>query len=279
MTNEQAKTALITGASGGLGLELCHCFAQDGINLVMVARDDIELNNVAKRIEKKHGINITIIACDLTKPNAVDTVFNQVNAQGIHIDYLVNNAGIGLHDAFAQSNSEDDQRMLQLNVAVLTELSQRFMPAMLQRNDGRILNVASLVAYQPGGAQAALYYASKNFVLSFSRGLANELRDSDVSVTALCPGPMHTNFQAHNNFSHTRLYRLFNNNLHKTARAGYKAMQKGKMTIVPGLINKLLAFSGELPPRRIALEINRWLLVTSNKAPVPVKVHNREVEQ
>lgn len=266
MKKRQPKTALITGASRGLGLALCHYFAQDGIDLVMVARNKAELNNAAKQIREKHGINVLTILCDLTRQDDIENLFMQLTTQGMHINYLVNNAGIGLHGSFSESDNDDNIRMLQININALVELTHRLLPDMQKRKSGCILNVASLVAFQPGGPNASLYYASKNFVLSFSKGLKYELAGSGISVTCLCPGPMRTHFQTNNGFAKTRLYQLFNNDVKATARAGYKAMLKGKSSVVPGLINKLLAFGGELPPRRIALAINHWLLATPDQS-------------
>lgn len=256
----EQQTALITGASSGIGLALSHCFAEDGINLVMVARNQPRLDEAAEQLRKEHGITITTIATDLGNHDAVTWLHDKITSQGLKIDYLVNNAGIGDHGLFANSSSETNQAMIDLNITALTQLTYSFMPSMIQQGTGRILNVASLVGYQPGGPQAALYYATKNFVLAFTRGLSLELCNSGLSVTALCPGPTDTHFASHNGFAETRLYRLFNNNPKQVARVGYRAMHRGKTVAVPGLINKLLAFGGELPPRRIALAINRWLL-------------------
>jgi len=258
MTEQQ--TALITGASSGIGLALSHCFAEDGIDLIMVARNQPRLDKAAEQLRKEHGITITTIATDLSNHDAVTRVHDEVTSQGLKIDYLVNNAGIGDHGPFAHSNNATNQAMINLNITALTQLTHCFMPSMMQGGTGRILNVASLVGYQPGGPQAALYYATKSFVLTFTRGLALELRNTGLSVTALCPGPTDTHFSSHNGLAETRLYRLFNNDPKQVARIGYRAMHRGKIAVVPGFINKLLAFGGELPPRRIALTINRWLL-------------------
>ncbi|NOY62107.1 MAG: SDR family NAD(P)-dependent oxidoreductase, partial [Gammaproteobacteria bacterium] len=250
------------------GLALSRCFAQDGIDLIMVARDAARLNEAADNIKKQYAIEVTTIAMDLTDHSAPEKLYSDITSRGITVNYLVNNAGVGSHGCFAKSDPDANSAMIDLNVSALTALTRLFIAPMLSSNGGRILNVASLVGYQPGGPQAALYYATKSFVLSFTRGLAKELKASNVTVTALCPGPTHTNFQSQNGFSETRLYHLFNSPPQQVARAGYRAMQRGKVSVIPGFINKLLAFGGELPPRQIALAINSWLLtkVAAKKA-------------
>jgi len=258
MTAQQ--TALVTGASSGIGLALCACFAEDGINLLMVARNKSHLDEAAERLRREYGITITTIATDLGSHDAAASLYDEVSSLGLKIDYLVNNAGIGDHGLFANSSSKTNQAMIDLNITALVQLTHLFIPPMIKAGAGRILNVASLAGYQPGGPHAALYYATKNFVLAFTRGLSLEHCNSGLSVTALCPGPTNTQFPSHHGFAETRLYRLFNGDPKQVARVGYRAMQRGKTIAIPGFINKLLAFGGELPPRRIALAINRWLL-------------------
>jgi short-subunit dehydrogenase len=183
-----------------------------------------------------------------------------LTAAGIAIDVLVNNAGVGLYGPVAEQNPEHLERMLQLNVAALTTLTRLALPGMLQRRWGRILNVASMVAYQPGAPRMAAYYATKAYVLSFSKGLARELDGSGVSVTALAPGPTDTSFddQAGSNVNvfYKRLPKM---TAAAVARAGYRGMQRRSMVVIPGVMSKILALAGEFPPRRIALEVNRVL--------------------
>jgi short-subunit dehydrogenase len=177
------------------------------------------------------------------------------------VDVLVNSAGVGLHGAFAEQNPDAIDRMVTLNVGTLTTLTRLALPHMVSQRSGRILNVASLAAYQPGGPLQAVYYATKSFVLAFSRGLARELSGSGVTVTALCPGPTKTSFDAVAGATDSVLYRRTHlMSAAVVARAGYRGMMRGSGVVIPGVVAKLLAFAGELPPRRIALEVNRLLL-------------------
>jgi short-subunit dehydrogenase len=179
---------------------------------------------------------------------------------GIAIDVLVNNAGVGMYGLLDEQDPDELDRMLQLNMAALTVLTRLVLPGMRQRRWGRILNVASIVAYQPGGPRMATYYATKAYVLSFSKGLARELDGSGVSVTVLSPGPTETSFDDRAGATLNVLYRrLPKMTAAAVARAGYDGMKRQSMVVIPGLMTKLLALAGELPPRRIALEINHLL--------------------
>lgn len=263
-SNSQAtETALITGASSGIGAELGRLFAADGVDLVLVARNAERLAAYADEIKARYAVNATILAQDLSQPGAAAAVHQAVQRSGIGIDYLVNNAGVGVRGDFSAIPLERELSMMHLNMDALVGLTRCFLPEMLARKSGKILNVASLAAYQPGGPGAAVYYASKAFVLSFSRGLAAELRDSGVSVTALCPGPVATHFRDEGGFDKTP---LFNSPLvsraDRVAEAGYRAMRRGKPTCIPGLFAKLLAVGGRMPTHAIALKINRLLLGT-----------------
>jgi short-subunit dehydrogenase len=170
---------------------------------------------------------------------------------------------------FSEQDVDAINRLVTLNVAALTTLARLALPDMLARRTGRILNVASLVAYQPGGPQEAVYYATKSFVLSFSKGLARELRGSGVTITALCPGPTKTSFETTAGATNTALYKWMPSTpAAAVARAGYRGMMRGSTVVIPGLLTKLLAFAGELPPRWIALEVNRLLLSPSIRPPL-----------
>ncbi|HEY8097486.1 MAG TPA: SDR family oxidoreductase [Methylobacter sp.] len=259
-SNTITRTALITGASSGIGYELCKQFAQDHISVVMVARNESRLKEVGNELERDYGISVTLIPIDLSAPNAANQLHSKVQEKGLSIDYLVNNAGIGFYGPFCESDPNANLEMINLNVLALVQLTRLFLPAMIKQGHGRILNVASVAAYQPGGPGAAVYYASKTFVLSFNRGLSVELKGSGVTTTALCPGAMNTGFQIKGGFSQTRLYRYLTTDPKTNAKQGYCAMQRGKAAVVPGIISKLLAIAGELPPRRIALLTNKFLL-------------------
>jgi short-subunit dehydrogenase len=258
-TATSTRTALITGASSGLGYELCKQFAQDNINLVLVARNETRLKEVSDELKRDYGISVTAIPIDLSIPDAAQQLHSRVQDEGLSIDYLVNNAGIGFHGQFCESNPNANLEMINLNVLALIQLTRLFLPAMLENRQGRILNIASVAAYQPGSRGAAVYCASKNFVLSFNRALSVELKGSGVSTTALCPGPMNTEFPAKGGYSQTLLFRYFTTDPTMNAKQGYQAMLQGKSAVVPGLVNKLFAIAGETPPRQIALLVGKFL--------------------
>jgi len=262
-TDTLTRTALITGASSGLGYELCKQFAQDNINIILVARNETRLKKLGEELERDYGISITLIPIDLSIPDAAKQLHSRVQEKGLSIDYLVNNAGIGFYGQFCESAPNANLEMINLNILTLVQLTRFFLPEMIEKGWGRILNVASLAAYQPGGPGAAVYYASKSFVLSFNRALSVELKGTGVTATALCPGAMNTGFEIKGGFSPTRLYRYLTSNPKTNAKIGYRAMQKGEMAVVPGMLNKLLAIAGELPPRQIALFVNKFLLSRS----------------
>ncbi len=258
--DRQKRTALVTGASGGIGLELARLLAADGYDLVTVGRDRERLEAAMMRLRTEHRIGVRCEPRDLSEPRAAFQLWADLTAAGVAIDVLVNNAGVGLYGPLEEQDPERLERMLQLNVAALTALTRLALPGMRQRRWGRILNVASLVAYQPGAPYMAAYYATKAYVLSFSKGLARELDGSGVSVTVLSPGPTETSFDDRSGADVNVLYkRLPKMSSEAVARAGYRGMKRQSMAVVPGVITKALAVAGELPPRRIALEVNRLL--------------------
>jgi short-subunit dehydrogenase len=248
--------ALITGASQGIGYELAKCFAGDGHDLVLVARDPRRLENAAAEISAAFGVEARPIALDLSKAEDARRLIEQLEGSGIAIDVLVNNAGFGLYGEFASSDLQSDLEMMRLNMESLAVLTRLFLPQMLERGRGRILNVGSTAGFQPGPLMA-LYYASKAFVLSFSEALANELRGSGVSVCVLCPGPTRTGFQDRAGIG--ALFRRGVMSAAQVAAIGYRDFKRGKTTIIPGLRNKLLAFSVRFAPRSLVPGIVRRL--------------------
>ena len=251
------ETVLITGASGGIGAELARVFAENKYDLVLAARSLGPLEHLAQELRDRHGVAARVVRADLSEPGAAAQLWREAG----NIDVLVNNAGVGLYGPLADQDPEAVTRMLQLNVVALSDLTRLALPGMLQRRAGGILNVASIVGYQPGGPRMAAYYASKAFVLSYSKGLARELAGTGVTVTALCPPALRTPFEERSGAAGTRLYRLLGrDDLRAVAAAGYRGFKRKKSVAIPGLLTKILALAGELPPRRLALEVNRWLL-------------------
>ena len=254
-------TSLITGASRGLGLAIARNLAQRGHRLVLVARNAGALEAVAAAIVSDGGHRPLVLARDLGAADAATRLFGELQQRGIEVDMLVNNAGMGTHGPFAESDPAATRVMLALNIDVLTALCHAFLPTMVERGRGRVLNVASVAAYQPGGPYMAVYYASKAYVLALSRGLHAELKGSGVSVTALCPAPMATEFfQAGEDFSGIALNRLPKLSVERVAAIGVRAMLAGRAVALPGVLARLLAFAGMLPPRAVAMAVNRRLL-------------------
>jgi short-subunit dehydrogenase len=254
-------TALITGASSGIGAELARLFAGDAYDLVLVARRPQPLEELGAYLRRRHGVTVRVFARDLSERGAVGDLWNELTADGVQVDVLVNNAGVGLYGPVWEEDADALDRMVRLNVAVVTSLTRLALPGMVERGNGKILNLASVVGYQPAGPGMTAYYATKAYVLSFSKGLARELRGSGVSVTALSPGVTTTSFEERSGASGTMLYRWVPPMSAKAvALAGYRGMMRKKTVVIPGVIAKLFSFAGELPPRRIALEVNRWLL-------------------
>lgn len=254
------KTALVTGASSGIGLELARLLAQDGYDLVLVARREGVLARLAAELEGDHAIRAGVLPCDLSRPEAADEVFEALQADSVAIDVLVNSAGFGLYGRFEEIDTAAACDLLQVNIVALTHLTRRFLPGMVERGAGNILNVASLAAFMPG-PMMAIYHASKAYVLRLSAALAEELRGSGVTVTALCPGYVRTGFQdrAGLRLEEVRLSRLGMMDVSTVARAGYRGMVRGKRVVVPGLVSKLLALGAKLGPRGVVTRVARWL--------------------
>jgi hypothetical protein len=253
------QTALVTGASGGIGLELARLFASDRHDLVLVARSGGKLREIGEQLEASHGITATVIAADLSKPNAARDLADTLRAGSIEVDVLVNNAGIGLSGAFLDNDPQAQRDMLQVNVVALTELTRLLLPAMVARRSGRILNVASTAAFAPGPL-AAVYGATKAYVLSFSEAIGEELRHRGVTVTALCPGPTQSGFSATAGAGSTRLYsRQKPMSSADVARAGYEGLRSGRRVVITGLRNKLLVQSARMSPRRLVTMVGRTL--------------------
>ncbi len=254
------KTALITGASSGIGLELAKIHASKGDNLVLVARSTNKLEDLKKELEPKHGISVYIIGKDLSKLNSAAEVYDELKGQKIAIDYLINNAGFGDSGFFFDSNWEKQEQMINLNITTLTHFTRLFLKDMVERKNGKILNIASTASFQPGPTMA-VYCATKSYVLSFSEAINNEVKDFGVTVTALCPGATTSGFQAAASLEGSNLFegkKLPTSQ--EVARYGYKAMMKGKAVAIHGFMNSLMANSVRFTPRAIVVKIARMIL-------------------
>ncbi|MEM7013973.1 MAG: SDR family oxidoreductase [Verrucomicrobiota bacterium] len=229
-----SKTALITGASTGIGKEFAHIHAESGGDLVIVARSEDKLNALKAELEEKHSVQVTVIPKDLTEPNSAQEIYEAVKAAGIEIDYLINNAGFGGQGKFHERPLEQDLAMIQLNVTTLTALCRVFLPDFVARDSGRILNVSSTASLPPGGPLQSVYFATKHYVTAFSYGVADELHDSNVTVTALLPGATETEFANSAGLDDTELFaKAFS--ARSVAEDGYKGMIDGQLKVISGL--------------------------------------------
>jgi short-subunit dehydrogenase len=249
------KTALITGASGGIGYELSKIHAEHGGNLVLVARSKEKLDALKNELEEKHGVVVHTIQKDLSLHWAAYDIYNKVNDLNLEIDYLINNAGHGDFSMFAESDWPKQERMINLNITALAHLTRLFLPQMIERKNGRILNVASLASFVPGPTMS-VYFASKAFVLSFSEAIAEEVRGKGITVTALCPGPTESNFHhVARNGEKGRDWKM--PSARSVSEYGYKSMLKGKVIAIPGFLNELVPFMVRFMPRWITARIIR----------------------
>ena len=253
-------TALITGASSGIGLELARVFAADGIDVILSARSEDKLNALAKEVSEAHGVKAEVIVADLSVPGEAQSVYDRVKENRWEVDYLVNNAGFGVYGVFAETDWTVEADMLNVNIVALTHLTKLFLPNFIAKGQGRILNVASTAAFQPG-PMMAMYFASKAYVLSFSEAIATELAGTGVTVTALCPGATETRFQSAAGATGSRLFEMRKLPAGAdVAKYGYSAMQKGKRVAVHGVMNKVLAQANRFAPRRLSTAITRILI-------------------
>ena len=252
------KTALITGASSGIGLELAHLFAQDGYRLVLVARNRAALRELGDELQSRYNVTVRISPKDLAHPASPLELYQELQEAGIVLDVLVNNAGFGAAGAFLQTDWNNEAEMLQVNIVALTHLTKLFLPQIRAR-EGKVMNVASTAAFQPGPFMA-VYYASKAYVLSFTEALAEELRGTNVTVTCLCPGPVKTNFQKRAYLTGTA---MMNSPLlvdvREVARAAYDGLQQGKRLVIPGWKNRMGVALLRISPREMVTRVVRKL--------------------
>jgi uncharacterized protein len=247
------QTALVTGASAGIGIDLAECFAKDGYDLVLAARSESALNEVATRLAEKYKVKAATVALDLGAQGAGQKLADAIKAKGVEIDVVVNNAGFGIAGAFDGSEEDGQLGMIDLNVRALVELTHIYWPRTLKNKRGGVLNVASTAAFQPGPLMA-VYYASKAFVLSFSEALWKEAEGTGVHVSCLCPGPTVSKFRERAGTGKTKLSRVGTPmSSQSVARMGYRAFQKNRRVIVTGARNKMLAGLAPFLPRKMLL--------------------------
>jgi uncharacterized protein len=250
------KTALVTGASSGIGAELARIHAERGGDLIVVARRRDRLESLKNELEKAHGVTVHVLPGDLSQSRAPGQVYEEVRSRGLRVDYLMNNAGFGYRGFFHEQDWATNEAMIEVNIVALAALTRLFLPEMVARGSGRILNVASMAGFLPGPLHA-VYYASKAFVISFSEAIANELAGTGVTVTALCPGPVDTEFAQR---AHMQGVRLLKGSVsaRRIAEIGYKTMLQGRRVVVPGPLNKLLIHGLlRLAPRRLTTHLSR----------------------
>jgi short-subunit dehydrogenase len=256
--SQRRATALVTGASGGIGLALAKELAKNGHDLVLVARTEDKLERIAAEVRSSYDRKVTVIAKDLTHSAAPEELYQALIAQNIEIDILVNNAGFATYGKFVETSLERELAQLQLNVVTLTHLSKLFLRDMVTRGRGAVLNVASTAAFQPGPLMA-VYYATKAYVLSLSEALADELRGTGVTVTALCPGPTESGFQEAAQMQDSRLVQRGLMSAETVAAQGYAALKRGARVVIPGFANQLGAMLPRFLPRQLVTRVVRTM--------------------
>jgi short-subunit dehydrogenase len=249
-----AQTALITGASSGIGQALAQQFAAHGYDLVLVARNHQALHEVAATLPTR----VEVVVSDLSRPHSAAALAAELVSRAIRVDVLVNNAGFGMQGEFAGLSLDQQLEMIQLNVTTLTELTRLLLPDMLARRTGGVLNVASLAAFQPGPLMA-VYYATKAYVLSLSDAVAEEVTASGVKVTCLCPGPTATNFANRAAATGTNLFKGAVMDVAQVAREGFDGWNAGRRVVIPGFSNRSRAMIVRLAPRALVRRIVKRL--------------------
>ncbi|MDR2944453.1 MAG: SDR family oxidoreductase [Methanosarcinales archaeon] len=245
------KTALITGASSGFGYEFAKIFAANGYDLVLTARNQEKLKALAAELKEKNGAEVFVIVKDLSQKDAALDIFTETEQAGIDVTVLVNNAGFGDYGRYADTDWEKQLKMVTVNIVALMQLTRLYLPQMRRRNNGKILNVASMAAFTPG-PYMSVYYASKAFVLSFSEALTGELKGTGVTVTAVCPGPAATGFEKVAGSGARKLFgALTPASAKETALFSYGALTRGKIVAVPGAMNKISSIGHRFLPRSV----------------------------
>lgn len=255
-TAPRAETVLLTGASSGIGRELARLFAADGSDLVLVARREERLRALADELATRHRIDAVVLPADLSDPAAPAAIQEALEGQGRQVDVLVNNAGFGARGVFAELDPARQLAMIQVNVAALTDLTRRFLPGMLARNRGGVLNVGSQAGFL-AGPRMAVYYATKAFVLSFTEGLAEEVRGRNLQVSVLAPGPVATEFADTAGMRDSRMFKLAVEDALEVARAGHRGFRRGQVIVVPSIQGRLAIAAIRFTPRAVLRRVVR----------------------
>jgi len=254
------KTALITGASNGIGMELAKVHASKGGDLVLVARNKPKLDELKKDLESRYNVKVYTIGKDLSLVNSAKEVYQETTKENIQIDYLINNAGFGDYGMFAETDWNKESQMINLNITTLTLFTKLYLQDMIKRGSGKIMNVASTAAFQSGPTMA-VYCATKAYVLSFSEAISNELIDKGITVTVLCPGATESGFQVAAAMEESELFKGKKLPTSKeVAEYGYASMMKGKTVAIHGILNYIMAISVGFLPRAIVLKTSRRIL-------------------
>jgi uncharacterized protein len=256
MATVQRQTALVTGASTGIGMELSRLFALNGYNLVLVARNEAVLKRLASEWREEYGVDTLAVAKDLSHHAAPDELVDWLDGKGIHVDVLVNNAGFGQYGPYLGLSPQQEMEMIQVNVASLTRLTRLLARKMAECGGGKILNVASVAAFQPGPLMA-VYYATKAYVLSYSEALSEELADQGIQVSVLCPGPTRTEFFKRAGMVPNAWLNRFSLSAREVALEGYRGLMEGKTLIIPGFRNRLMVWLNRLLPRKAVVRTVR----------------------
>ncbi len=252
------ETVLITGASSGLGMELAKLFAADGSDLVLVARREERLIELADELKSEHGIEVHVLPKDLSKKTAPKEIFSHLNKEKIEIDVVVNNAGFGNKGHIADLDTDLQLDMIQVNLVALTHLTRLFITGIIERGYGGILNVGSLAGFQPG-PNLAVYYATKAYVLSFTEALAEEISNPNIKISCLAPGPVKTEFGEKSDLEDSLLFKVSLMEMEPVVKAGYEGFRKGQTIIIPGLKQQIVPFLNRFTPRLLVRKIAKKL--------------------
>jgi len=259
MRGKKMSYALITGASSGIGLELAKLFAKDKHNIILIARREERLKQLSRDLENEYKIKTLVISKDLSQPQSAQEIYDLLKQNDITVDYLINNAGFIVYGKFSETNWSEEHKMIQLHMVTLTHLIKLFLPDMLRKKNGKILNIGSTGSFVPGPFNA-VYCATKNYTLSLSEAIAEELNGTGVTITALCPGGTKTEFaekaNIKNSFDHS--FGMMESN--KVAKVGYKALMKGKRVAIPGMLNKTQIFSIRFTPRIVLSKLIKLMM-------------------